>query len=83
MVLMNVDKPSQFPEGYFDNLRELAFQFRHLEYPLQSQDIMIRQRTKEWATLVNNGQMRQLDGLIAIRDYLEDVIGRDSMRVWT
>lgn len=78
---MNVQSPD-FPGGYFERLRDLAFAFRHLEYPLQTQDIMIRQKTKDWASQVYNGQLRQLDGLIEIRNYLEQVIGKDKLQVW-
>lgn len=83
MLLLNLDSRSEFPEGYFEKLRDLAFAFRHLEYPLQTQDIMIRQKTKDWASQVYNGQMKQIDGLIAIRDYLEDVIGKEKLKVDT
>lgn len=80
IMLVNLGAKSEFPEGYFEKLRELAFAFRHLEYPLQTQDIMIRQKTKDWSTQVYNGTMKQIDGLISIRDYLEDVIGKEKLK---
>lgn len=81
MLLLNMDTPSKLPEGYSEKLRDLAFAFRHLEYPLQTQDIMVRQKTKDWAFQVFNGQLKQMEGLISIRDYLEYSIGKDKLTV--